>query len=159
MKDISKHATSDRSHHLPHRHAPARSLPHVPGVCLAAAAASLNLGLLLALAASHEIQTFLYQPRVLAVAHALALGWISLAMTGVLYGYVPALTKQPLRWPWLSRVQVAAFILGVMGMVAHFWTGRLNGMAWSAGGLLLSIICWSCSCCRCCCVRRSMTRP
>jgi len=79
VKGISRHAASDRLHNLPHRHAPARSLPHAPAVCLAAAAVSLNLGLLLALAASHEIQTFLYQPRVLAVAHALALGWISLA--------------------------------------------------------------------------------
>lgn len=140
MKGISKHVASDRSHHLPHRHAPARSLPHVPAVCLAAAAASLNLGLLLALAASHEIQTFLYQPRVLAVAHALALGWISLAMTGVLYGYVPALTKQPLRWPWLGRLQAAAFIAGALGMITHFWIGHLGGMAWSAAVVFLSIL-------------------
>jgi hypothetical protein len=140
VKGIPKRTASERLRHPTHRHAPARWLPHVPAVCLAVGTVSLNTGLFLALCASEDIQTFFYQPRVLAVMHSLTLGWISLAVTGVLYRYVPTLTKQPLRWPWLGRVQVGAFIAGVMGMVAHFWIGRLNGMAWSAGVVFLSII-------------------
>jgi hypothetical protein len=140
VKGVPKRAASERLRHPPHRHAPARSLPHLPAVCLALGTVSLNIGLFLALCASEDIQTFFYQPRVLAVMHSLTLGWISLTMIGVLYRYVPTLTKQPVRWPWLGRLQVATFITGVVGMVAHFWIGRLNGMAWSAGFVFLSII-------------------
>jgi hypothetical protein len=74
------------------------------------------------------------------VTHSLTLGWISLAITGVLYRYVPTLTKQPLRWPRLGRFQVGAFIVGVIGMVTHSWIGYPNVMAWSVGVVLLSII-------------------
>lgn len=141
MNNISaKHVSGERPRQTPHRHAPARSLPYVPPVCLALGTISLNVGLVLALFASQDIQTFFYQPRVLAVTHSLTLGWISLTITGVLYRYVPALTKQPVRWPWLGRLQVIAFVIGVIGMVSHFWIGRLSGMAWSAGVVFLSIL-------------------
>jgi hypothetical protein len=140
VKVNPKRATGERLRHPPHRHAPARSLPHVPAVCLAMGAVSLNIGLLLALCASRDIQSFFYQPRVLAVMHSFFLGWISLAMTGVLYRYVPTLTKQPLRWPRLGRIQLGAFIVGVIGMVTHSWIGYPNAMACSVGVVLLSII-------------------
>lgn len=139
MKGVSNRP-AERLRHLPHRHGPARSLPYLPAVCLALATINLNVGLFLALAASQDVQTFFYQPRVLAVTHTLTLGWISLTITGVLYRYVPALTKQPVRWPWLGRVQVGTFVAGVIGMVAHFWIGHLNGMAWSAGVVAGSIV-------------------
>jgi hypothetical protein len=120
--------------------APVRALPFVPAVCLALATLNLNIGLVLALWASADIETFFYQPRVLAVTHTITLGWISLAIIGVLYRFVPALTKQPVRHPWLARVQVATFLLGASGLVSHFWIGHLSGMAWSAGVLLLSVV-------------------
>jgi len=122
-----------------YRRAPVRVLPYLSAVCMALATISLNLGLLLALLAVDDIETFFYQPRVLAVTHTLTLGWISLTMIGVLYRYVPALTKQAVRRPWLARVQVAAFVIGAHGMVSHFWLGRLNGMAWSAAVVLVSV--------------------
>jgi hypothetical protein len=124
----------------PYTRAPVRSLPYLPAVCLALATLSLNVGLLLALYAADDIETFFYQPRVLAVTHTLTLGWISLAITGVLYRFVPALTKREVRWPWLARGQVALFLIGASGLVSHFWIGHLSGMAWSAGALLLSIV-------------------
>ena len=121
-------------------HAPVRALPYLPAACLALATLNLNVGLLLALYAAGDIETFFYQPRVLAVTHTFTLGWISLAIIGVLYRFVPALTKQQVRWPWLARVQVATFLIGASGLVTHFWIGHLNGMAWSAGVLVLSIL-------------------
>jgi hypothetical protein len=123
----------------PHAHAPVRALPYVPAVCLALATLNLNVGLMLALYAAPDIETFFYQPRVLAVTHTLTLGWISLAIIGVLYRFVPALTKQQVRWPWMAKLQVATFLIGASGLVSHFWLGHLSGMAWSAGVLLLSI--------------------
>ena len=124
----------------PYVRAPVRELPYLPAVCLALATLSLNLGLMLALRAAQDIETFFYQPHVLAVTHTLTLGWISLAIIGVLYRFVPALTKQPVRSPRLARAQVALFLTGASGLVSHFWIGHLNGMAWSAGVLLLSVV-------------------
>ena len=121
-------------------HAPVRALLYLPAVCLALATLNLNVGLLLALYAARDIETFFYQPRVLAVTHTVTLGWISLAIIGVLYRFLPALTKHQIRWPWLARIQVAMFLIGALGLVSHFWIGHLNGMAWSAGVLLLSIL-------------------
>jgi hypothetical protein len=121
-------------------HEPVRALPFVPAVCLALATVNLNVGLVLALYATGDIETFFYQPRVLAVTHTFTLGWISLAIIGVLYRFVPALTKQAVRRPWLARVQVATFLVGASGLVSHFWIGHLSGLAWSAGVLVLSIM-------------------
>ena len=123
-----------------HVHEPVRSLPYVPAVCLALATLNLNVGLVLALFAAGDIETFFYQPRVLAVTHTFTLGWISLAIIGVLYRFVPALTKQPVRHPWLARIQVGTFLIGASGLVSHFWIGHLSGLAWSAGVLVFSII-------------------
>lgn len=122
------------------RHAPPRALRRLSGVCLALATLNLNVGLVLAAWSAPDIEAFFYQPRVLAVTHTFTLGWISLTIIGVLYRYVPALTKQAVRWPWLARVQVALFVIGAAGLVAHFWIGHLSGMAWSAGVLVLSVL-------------------
>ena len=124
----------------PHTHAPVRALPYVPAVCLALATLNLNVGLALALYAARDIETFFYQPRVLAVTHTLTLGWISLAIIGVLYRFVPALTKHQVRRPWMAKLQVATFLIGASGLVSHFWIGSLSGMAWSAGVLVLSVM-------------------
>ncbi|MFQ5667976.1 MAG: hypothetical protein ACE5I7_16295 [Candidatus Binatia bacterium] len=95
---------------------------------------------MLAFVAANDIQSFFYQPHVLAVTHTLTLGWISLAVIGVAYRFVPALTKRAVRWPWLGRLQVATFVVGELGLVAHFWIGHLGGMVWSAGVLVCSIV-------------------
>lgn len=124
----------------PYVRAPVRTLPYLPAVCLALATLNLNIGLVLALYAAGDIETFFYQPHVLAVTHTFTLGWISLAIIGVLYRFVPALTKQQVRWPWLARAQVALFLTGALGLVSHFWIGHLNGMAWSAGVLVFSVV-------------------
>jgi hypothetical protein len=146
MLSLSKHGVGDfnglrtRVQSRPYVRAPVRELPYLPALCLALATLHLNLGLLLALFATQDIGTFFYQPRVLAVTHTLTLGWISLAIIGVLYRFVPALTKQQVRRPWLARVQVGLFLSGAWGLVSHFWIGHLNGMAWSAGVLLLAVV-------------------
>ena len=66
---------------------------------------------------------YFYQPLVLALTHTITLGWITAAMMGVMYRYVPALTKRPLRFPRLALLQLWLFVIGVMGMVAHFVIG------------------------------------
>ena len=70
-----------------------------------------------------DLIDYFYQPLVLALTHTITLGWITAAMMGVMYRYVPALTKRPLRFPRLALLQLWLFVIGVMGMVAHFVIG------------------------------------
>ena len=46
---------------------------------------------------------------------------------GVLYRYVPGLTKQPLPYPRLAIAQWVAFAGGTAGLVVHFWLGSWSG--------------------------------
>jgi hypothetical protein len=71
-----------------------------------------------------EVEAFFYQPRVLALTHLLTLGWVSLTIQGVLYRYVPGLTKQPVPHPRLAVFQWATFVAGAAGLVAGFWMHR-----------------------------------
>jgi hypothetical protein len=80
-----------------------------------------------------------YHPHVLAVTHMLTLGWISTAMIGVLYRYVPGLTKRPLPLPRVAVLQAATFALGVVGLVAYLALGRWQGTILAAAVLVVSI--------------------
>ena len=118
---------------------PLRPSARISGVCFALSALSFVAGWILLAIAAPDVETFFYQPHVLAVTHTFTLGWISLTMIGVLYQFVPALTKQPILWPRAAGVQVAMFAIGASGMVSHFWIGHLSGMVWSAGMVIVSV--------------------
>ncbi|HWP65475.1 MAG TPA: hypothetical protein VNO26_06155 [Candidatus Limnocylindria bacterium] len=85
-----------------------------------------------------QLAAFFYQPRVLAFTHVLTLGWVSMTIQGVLYRYVPGLTKQALPRPRLAVVQGATFALGAAGLVAGFWMHRWWPVVGSAGLLAVS---------------------
>jgi len=74
-----------------------------------------------------DLATFFYQMIPLALVHSFTLGWITAAMMGVMYRYVPALTRHPVPYPRLAYVQLGLYVIGVSGMVAHFGIG-----IWSA---------------------------
>jgi hypothetical protein len=113
----------------------------ISAVCVGLGTASFAAAWVLAFVAAPDVTTFFYEPRVLAVVHAFTLGWITLTMVGVLYQYVPALTKHPIAWPRAAPLPVAGFALGGAGLIVHFWNGRWLGVEWSAellvGGAVL----------------------
>lgn len=117
-----------------------RPSPKISAACFLLSAISFVTGWLLVVLAANDIVTFFYQPRVVAIVHTFTLGWISLAMTGVLFQYVPALTKEPLLLPRLAPLQIVMFASGTAGLVAHFWIRRLVGMVWSAGFLFAGVV-------------------
>ena len=120
-----------------------RPYPCLSGFCLAYGGASFLAGWIMAAIAAPDLAEFFYEPRVLAVTHIFTLNWISMVMIGVLYEYVPALTEKPLPRPRLAAVQAVVFALGSNGMVAHFWTGRMLGMEWSAELVFASVLLFS----------------
>jgi hypothetical protein len=87
-----------------------------------------------------DLLTFFYQPLPLALTHAFTLGWISAAIMGVMYRYVPAVTKRPLRFPRLALAQLWLFGVGVLGMVAHFAIGRWVATWLAAAVVVLSVL-------------------
>ena len=87
-----------------------------------------------------DLIDYFYQPLVLALTHTITLGWITSAMMGVMFRYVPALTKRPLRFPRLGLVQLWLFVIGVMGMVVHFAIGRWVATWFAAAVVVVSVI-------------------
>ncbi|HVA82212.1 MAG TPA: hypothetical protein VNF29_14895 [Candidatus Binataceae bacterium] len=83
---------------------------------------------------------FFYQAIVLAVVHTFTLGWITAAIMGVMYRYVPALTRAPIRWPRVAYAQFVIFAIGVSGMVAHFALGAWFGLWLAAIAVIASIV-------------------
>src|SRR5690348_10942248 len=69
-----------------------------------------------------------YQPAVLCLVHVFTLGFITSAIMGVMYRYVPALMRRPISYPYLAPFQFAAYAIGVVGMVAHFALGSWTGL-------------------------------
>jgi cbb3-type cytochrome oxidase subunit 1 len=83
---------------------------------------------------------FFYQAIVIAVVHTFTLGWITAAIMGVMYRYVPALTRVPIRSPRLAYAQLVIFTIGVAGMVVHFAIGAWVGLWLAAIAVVVSIV-------------------
>lgn len=86
-----------------------------------------------------RIVEFFYQPSILALVHTFTLGWITASIMGVMYRYVPALTRHPIAYPRLARWQLGLFVIGTIGLVSHFANGVWIGTWFSAGILIVSI--------------------
>jgi len=85
------------------------------------------------------IAEYFYQPTPLALTHTITLGWITAAVMGVMYRYVPALTRRPILYPRAAIVQCAIYAIGVSGIVAHFAIGVWFGI-WLAAIVLIVAI-------------------
>ena len=81
-----------------------------------------------------------YHPRLVALVHLLTLAWITGSILGSFYIVGPLALRVPMvvrRTDWAAY---AAFVTGTIGMVAHFWIGTYDGMAWSAGLVTVAIL-------------------
>ena len=117
---------------LPIRGAAAPPSVTLPLAYLGAAAMAFVLAALSLPALGAELTGHYYHPRLLALVHVVALGWITLAILGASYQLIPVAIERPLWSERLARWQLAALVAGIAGMVSHFWIGRWAGMAWAA---------------------------
>ena len=92
---------------------------------------------------TEDLSAFFYQPRLLAAVHTFTLGWITMVMMGVMYRYVPALTKCPLWSARLGLWQFILFVIGTSGMIAHFLVGAWVATWLTAGIIVLSLVLFS----------------
>jgi hypothetical protein len=84
---------------------------------------------------ANELARHYYHPRVLALAHVVTLGWITMSILGASYQLIPIVLGRPLWSERLARVQWGVLLVGVVGMVAHLWLGTWPGLL-AAGGLV-----------------------
>ncbi|HEX3529160.1 MAG TPA: hypothetical protein VH988_19045 [Thermoanaerobaculia bacterium] len=106
------------------------SLAHV---CLAAAFAALALQ-------PQRFSAFFYHPRMVAVVHLVTLGWISASILGALYMVAPMALRTRLPARAADYAAWVVYVIGVTGMVAHFWIDSPKGMVWSAGTIVAALL-------------------
>ena len=103
--------------------------------------AHISLALAFALVALDPVGVagFFYHSRMLAIVHLVTLGWISGSILGALYIVGPVALRVWFRAGWLDYTAAAAFWIGVIGMVGHFFIEEYSGLAWSGGLVGLGI--------------------
>ena len=79
-----------------------------------------------------ELAGHYYQPRILALAHTVTLGWITLTIMGASYQLIPIVLERPLWSERLAWWQLAFMVTGVVGMIGHFFLGAWSGLVWAA---------------------------
>ena len=87
-----------------------------------------------------RIDQYFYQAIPLAVVHVFTLGWITAVIMGVMYRYVPALTRTALPSPRLAWMQLALYVIGASGMITHFAIGIWPGLWLAAIIVFVSIL-------------------
>lgn len=81
-----------------------------------------------------------YHPHVVALTHTITLGWVTLAIMGATYQVVPAILQRPVWSPRLAWWAYVLMVLGVVGMVGHFFIAQWAGLVWSAGLVAAAVV-------------------
>jgi hypothetical protein len=74
---------------------------------------------------------FFYHAHLAGIVHLVTLGWITLSILGALYVVGPVALRMPLPAGRGDAVAFASTLIGIVGMVGHFWIEEFGGMAWS----------------------------
>lgn len=86
-----------------------------------------------------ELAGHYYHPRILALTHTVTLGWVTLTIMGASYQLTPIVLQRPVWSGRLARGQLALMLIGVIGMVSHFFIAQWSGLMWGAGLVTLGI--------------------
>lgn len=104
----------------------------LPHLYIGAARLALALSCVLAACWPQSTAGFFYHPWMAALVHLVTLGWITSSMLGILYATTPTTIGSY----WLVRpgdyVAYGLVVVGLLGLVGHFWIEEFGGLAWSA---------------------------
>jgi hypothetical protein len=112
----------------------------LPLLYLGAAHLSLALAFLFAAIWPHAVAGFFYHPWLVGLVHLVTLGWISFSIVGAMYIVGPLALRMDLPARRADYVAYGAAVVGLVGMVGHFWIQEYGGMAWSAGTVAAGIL-------------------
>src|SRR5436190_9867938 len=74
-----------------------------------------------------------------ALVHLVTLGWITFSIVGAIYIVGPLALRMRCRHG-VSTTSPTRSVVGLIGMVAHFWIEEYGGMAWSAGTVTCGVL-------------------
>jgi hypothetical protein len=96
--------------------------------------AHISLALAFALTAANPLAVagFFYHSRMVALVHLITIGWLAMSILGNVYIVVPMVFGVSFPARRGDYVAFAMVLIGLIGMVAHFWIAEFGGMAWSA---------------------------
>ena len=112
----------------------------VPLLYLGTAHVSLGLAAVLAGLWPRAVAGFFYHAWMVALVHLVTLGWITFSILGAIYIVGPIALGMPMPVRRGDYWAYGCAIVGVIGMVAHFWIQEFGGMAWSAATVTLGIL-------------------
>ena len=75
-----------------------------------------------------ELAGHYYHPRVVALTHTIALGFITLTIMGASYQLIPIVLQRPIWSERLARCQFWILVLSIASMVGHFYLGTRRGL-------------------------------
>jgi hypothetical protein len=109
-------------------------IPSRPLVVLYVTTAHISLALAFALTAwnPQAVAGFFYHSRMVAIVHLVTIGWIAMSILGMVYVVLPMTFGLALPARKADYTAYALTVIGLIGMVAHFWLAEFRGMAWSA---------------------------
>jgi hypothetical protein len=112
----------------------------LPVLYFGVAHAALALACLAVAADPRGVSGFFYHARMVAIVHLVTLGWITTSILGSLYIVGPVALRVWMPATWLDYTAFAFVLIGVVGMVSHFWLEEYGGMAWSAMTVATGIV-------------------
>jgi hypothetical protein len=83
---------------------------------------------------------FFYHARIVAMVHLITIGWIAMSILGSVYVVLPLACGLPFPARRADYIAWLLVLVGLIGMVAHFWISEFSGMAWSAATAALGIL-------------------
>jgi hypothetical protein len=123
------------------RSSPTSPRSSLPLAYFALAHAGLALALIVLAVQPDLPGAYFFHPRMVAIVHLVTLDWISGSILGALYIVAPLVLGMPMPVGRADWVAFAAFAIGTIGMVGHFWIGEYEGMVWAAA-LVIGTIAW-----------------
>jgi hypothetical protein len=116
---------------------PARALPLL---YLGTAHVSLGVAFLSAAWWPQAVAGFFYHAWLLGLVHLITLGWISFSILGAIYIVGPLALQMAMPVRRGDYVAYALGLVGLIGMVGHFWIQQYGGMAYSAATVAAAIL-------------------
>jgi hypothetical protein len=107
---------------------------------LATAHLSLACAFVLTAWSPAAVAGFFYHARIVAIVHLITIGWLAMSVLGMSYIVLPFACGIAFPARRSDYVVFALLLVGLIGMVAHFWIGEFGGMAWSAATAALGLL-------------------
>ena len=116
---------------------PARALPLL---YLGTAHVAVAFACLLVAVWPQAVAGFFYHSWMVAIVHLVTLGWITFSILGAIYTVGPLALRMEMPARRADYVAYAFTVVGLIGMVGHFWIQEYAGMAWSAATVTCGIL-------------------